>query len=139
MVSLAADVASWNRKPGSENGVGAYEELESKILEKAHNAGFADSIEWDEENQSFKMKEDAQDRSFFRECYEEFRNESFWEDLVLRMADRDLMRQIGMAAWEKLSEEDRRKQTQGIEKRYWEEFSAHGVERLAVIFPRGEG
>lgn len=139
MVSLAADVASWNRKPTSDEGVAAYEDLENKILEKAHNAGFADVIEWDEEKQRFQVKPEEQDKSFFRECYEEFRNESFWEDLVLRLADRDLIRQIGMAAWEKLSEEERRTRTQDMEKRYWDEFSKNGVERVAVIHPPGEG
>ncbi|GAA5483271.1 hypothetical protein [Haloferula sargassicola] len=139
MVSLAADVASWNRKQGSDDGVAAYEDLENKILEKAHNAGFADIIEWDEEKQRFQVKAEEQDKSFFRECYEEFRNESFWEDMVLRLADRDLIRHIGMAAWEQLTEEERRARTQDIEKRYWDEFSKNGVERVAVIYPNGEG
>jgi hypothetical protein len=44
-----------------------------------------------------------------------------------------------MKAWEKLGEEERRAQTQDLEKRYWEEFSKNGIDRLAVIFPPGEG
>ncbi|MBB5350000.1 hypothetical protein HNR46_000221 [Haloferula luteola] len=139
MVSLAADVASWNRKPGSDDGVSAYDSLENKILEKAHNTGLSDAIEWDEEKQRFQVKPEAQDRSFFRECYEEFRNESFWEDLVLRLSDRDLARQIGLANWEKLSEEQRRERTADLEKRYWDEFSKNGIERVAVIYPPSEG
>jgi len=58
---------------------------------------------------------------------------------VIRLADRDLARVIGLPAWEKLAEEDRRAQTQDIEKRYWEEFAKNGIERLAVIFPHAEG
>ena len=44
-----------------------------------------------------------------------------------------------MQAWQKMSEEQRRSQTQDLEKRYWEEFSKNGVDRVAVIFPPGEG
>jgi hypothetical protein len=139
MVSLAANVASWNQKPNATEKLAGYEGLESKILEKAGHSGLADWIEFDEESQRFRVKQEVEDRLFYSECYDEFRNESFWDELAVRLADRDLARAIGFEAWEKLSEEERRARTTAWEKRYWEEFSQHGVERLAVITPPGEG
>lgn len=139
MLSLAASVASWNRKPGSDEGVAAYEALEDRVLEKAKLSGFADMIEFDDGKQRHQLTQEFTDGSFFQECYDEFRNENFWEELVVRLADRDLARQIGMEAWEALSEEQRRERTVTIEKRYWEELTEHGIDRLAVIFPPGEG
>ena len=139
MVALAANVASWNQKPGSDAGLGAYENLENKILESAKLAGVGEGIEFDLEKQRHQVSQKVQENSFFQECYDEFRNESFWEELVVRLADRDLIRSIGMPAWSKLSEEQKRERTLDIEKRYWEEFSTRGVERLAVIFPSAEG
>lgn len=139
MVTLAASVASWNRKPGSDAGVGNYEQLENKILEKAKLAGLGDAIEWDEEKRRHQLKIDPEGKTFFQECYDEFRNESFWEELVIRIADRGLMREIGQAAWEALSEEDRRKRTAETEKVLWKEFSQNGIDKLAVIFPRQQG
>ena len=139
MVSLAANVASWNQKPGAEDRLAVFEDLEDKILEKARHAGFGNAIEYSEEKQGYVLTPEFQDGSFFQECYDEFRNESFWEELVIRLSDRDLIRQIGMPAWDKLNEEDRRKRTVEIEKRYWDEFSKFGVDRVAVIFPPGEG
>jgi len=139
MLSLAANVASWNHKPGSDDGLSAYEALEDKILEKAKHAGFGDVIEFDEEKQRHQVSLEFQEQSFFQECYDEFRNESFWEEMVIRLADRDLIRVIGRPAWEKMSEDERRAHTQDIEKRYWEEFTKNGIDRVAVIFPPGEG
>lgn len=139
MVSLAANVASWNQKPGSDDGVSAFEALEDKILERAKHAGMGDVIEFDEEKQRHQVTLEFQQEAFFQECYDEFRNENFWEEMVVRLADRDLMRRIGQAAWSKLSEEERRARTEEIEKRYWEEFTQNGIERVAVIFPPGEG
>ncbi|WP_193212309.1 hypothetical protein [Luteolibacter marinus] len=139
MVSLAAEVASWNERPGSEEGVSAYEALEDKVLEKAKHAGLGDQIEFDEEKQRHHLNPEHQEGSFFQQCYDEFRNEVFWEELVIRLADRDLARVIGMSAWQAMSEEDRRAHTRDIEKRYWDEFSKNGIERLAVIFPHQEG
>ncbi len=139
MVSLAANVASWNQKPGAEEKLAVFEDLEDKILEKARHGGFGNVIEYSEEKQGYVLTPEFQDQSFYQECYDEFRNESFWEELVIRLADRDLIRQIGLAAWNQLSEEDRRKHTVDIEKRYWDEFAKSGVDRVAVIYPPGEG
>jgi len=139
MVTLAASVASWNHKPGSDAGVSAYESVESKVLEKAKMAGMGEAIEWDEEKRRYRLRVDPKAQTFFQECYDEFRNESFWEELVIRIADRGLIREIGLPAWEKLSEEERRKRTSVVEKGLWKEFGKHGVEKLAVIYPPSEG
>ena len=139
MVSLAANVASWNQKEEANDQVAAFETLESKILEKAGHSGFGDWIEFDEENQRFRVKQEVEERLFYHECYDEFRNESFWDELAVRLSDRDLARAIGFENWEKLTEEERRARTGAWEKRYWEELSKRGVERLAVITPPGEG
>jgi hypothetical protein len=139
MVSLAANVASWNQKESADNQIAAYEALESKILERAGHAGLGGWVEFDEEKQRFRVKPEIEETLFYHECYDEFRNESFWEELAVRLSDRDLARAIGMSAWEKLSEEDRRTRTAAWEKRYWEEFSKYGVDHIAVVTPPGEG
>jgi hypothetical protein len=139
MVSLAANVASWNQRDSADGKVGEFEDLESKILEKAGHAGLADWIEFDEESQRYRVRQDVEERMFYHECYDEFRNESFWDELAVRLADRDLIRAIGLSAWEKLSEEQRRERTVAWEKRYWDEFSKYGVDRVVVMSPPGEG
>ena len=139
MVSLAANVASWNQKESADSQIAAYEALEHKILERAGHAGLGGWIEFDEEKQRFQVKPEVEEGWFSHECYDEFRNESFWEELAVRLADRDLSRAIGLAAWEKLSEEDRRARTAAWEKRYWEEFSKCGVDHMVVVTPPGEG
>ncbi|MGE9271197.1 MAG: hypothetical protein ACQKBU_10375 [Verrucomicrobiales bacterium] len=139
MITLAAHVASWNQKPGSDAGVSAYESLENKILEKAKLAGFGDVIEWDQDKRRHQLKIDPEGKTFFQECYDEFRNESFWEELVIRIADRGLVREVGLSAWQAMKEEERRKRTAEVEKMLWKEFGTHSIDRLAVIHPPGEG
>lgn len=139
MVSLATLVASWNQQESAEGKIDSYEALEHKILERAGHAGLGGWIEYDEEKQRFRLKQEIEDGLFCHECYDEFRNESFWEELAVRMADRDLARAIGMRAWEKLTEEQRRARTGAWEKRYWEEFSKNGIDHLVVVTPPGEG
>jgi hypothetical protein len=139
MINLAANVASWNQKEGAADKISEYEDLESKILEKAGHSGLGHWMEFDEESQRLRVRQEIEEQLFSHECYDEFRNESFWDELTLRLADRDLARAIGQNAWEKLSEEQRRARTAAWEKRYWEEFSRRGVERVMVIAPSDEG
>ena len=139
MVSLAANVASWNQKESASDQVSAFENLESKILERAGHSGLGDWIEFDDETQRFRVKQEKEELLFYHECYDEFRNESFWDELALRMSDRDLARAIGFSEWEKLSEEDRRARTGAWEKRYWEEFTKRGVNHVVVLAPPVEG
>lgn len=139
MVSLAADVAAWNHKETAQARLANYEELEAKMLDKAAHAGLGDAIEYDEERQCYRMKQNVEPPFFYQECYDEFRNESFWDELAIRLSDRDLARAIGFKNWEALSEEERRSRTNGLEKRYWEEFTKHGVDRVMVLNPPEEG
>jgi len=139
MVSLAATIAEWNEKESADQKVADYEAFASKILEKASHSGLADWIEFDEERQRFRIRPEVEERLFHHECYDEFRNESFWDELAVRLADRDLIRSIGQKAWDGLTEEQRRARTGAWEKRYWEEFAKHGVDRVHVISPPGEG
>ncbi len=139
MLSLAANVASWNQKETADRNLSEYEAFESKMLEKAAHSGLGNMIEFDEETKRFRVKKDVEETLFYHECYEEFRNESFWDELTVRLADRDLMKSIGIKAWEAMSEEQRRAKTVTWEKRYWQEFSKNGIDRVIVMTPPGEG
>ena len=139
MVSLAAEVASLNRKPGSEGSFRVYEEFESTLLEKARLKGLAEIIEFDEETQRHRVSTDYLTKSFVQECLDEMRNEIFWEEITLRLAERDIIRKIGLPAWNQLDEASRRARTEPIERRYWEEFTKKGIDNLHVIARFGAG
>ena len=67
------------------------------------------------------------------------RGELVPDELTVRLADRDLAKSVGIEAWETMSEEQRRAKTVSSEKRYWEEFSKNGIERVLVMTPPDEG
>ncbi|MDP4896548.1 MAG: hypothetical protein NWR03_02090 [Akkermansiaceae bacterium] len=139
MLSLAVNVSSWNQKETADAKLANYEGFESKILEKAAQNGLGEMIEFDEESKRFRVRKEVEEKLFYHECYEEFRNESFWDELTVRLADRDLVKSIGLKAWSELTEEQRRKKTVGMEKRYWAEFSKNGIDRVIVMTPPEEG
>ena len=133
MVSLAAEVASLNRRPGAREKFAHFEGLENSILEKVTHLGFGDIIEFDEAQQRYRVSTDYLTRSFVQESLDEMRNEIFWEELTLRLAERDVIRKIGLPAWNSLDEKARRERTSSIEKSYWEEFTTRGIDTLHLI------
>ena len=139
LLSLATMVAEWNHHPAFQNQMAVINRLENKIFEHLHHAGYHQMIEFDEIEQRYQVTDEFEKKSFFSQCYEEFRQESFWEELVIRLADRDLARRIGFEAWNQLSEEQRRAQTVEQEKRYWMELEKHGIDHLHIIHPPGQG
>jgi len=133
MISLAAEVASLNRRSGAKERFGSFEELENTILEKVTHLGFSDIVEFDEAQQRYRVSTDYLTRSFVQESLDEMRNEIFWEELTLRLAERDVIRKIGLPAWNSLDEKARRERTSSIEKSYWEEFTNRGIDTLHLI------
>ena len=133
MVSLAAEVASLNRRPDAKRKYARFEELENTLLEKVTHLGFADIIEFDEANQRYRVTTDYLTKSFVQESLDEMRNEIFWEELTLRLAERDVIRKIGLPKWNALDEEARRVHTEPIERSYWEEFTKRGIDKLHLI------
>ncbi|MFP6865987.1 MAG: hypothetical protein VCA35_08610, partial [Roseibacillus sp.] len=91
MVSLAAEVASLNRKPRAEQKYAHFEQLESTLLEKLTHLGFANLIEFDEEHQRYRLTSDYLTKSFVQDSLDEMRNEIFWEEITLRLAERDVI------------------------------------------------
>jgi len=139
LLSLATLVAEWNQDPAFQHKMAAINSLEDKIFEHILHAGHSDMIEFNEIEQRHQVTDAFEKNSFFMHCYDEFRQESFWEELVIRLADRDLVQRIGMDAWNALSEEERRAKTIEQEKRYWIELEKYGVDHLRVVHPVGQG
>jgi hypothetical protein len=139
LLSLATLVAEWNQTTAFQGKMASINALENKIFEYLLHAGYSDVIEFNELDQRHQVTEDFEKKSSYMLCYDEFRQESFWEELVIRLADRDLAKRIGFDAWNILSEEQRRVHTVELEKRLWKEFEKFGVDHLHLIHLPHEG
>jgi len=133
MVSLASEMANLNPNDEGNAGMAAFEEIENKVLEAAKNTGMADIIEFDPERGKNRVTEKFQEHSFFQKCFDELRNALFWEELMIRLTERDVVREIGQPAFLALSEKERQEKTEPLQKRYWEKFQKDGVNPLFWI------
>lgn len=135
MVSLATEMANLNPNDEGNAGFARFEEIENKVLEAAKNTGLGEIVEYDLEREKNRVTEKFQEGSFFQQCFDEFRNSVFWEELMIRLTERDLVRVMGQGKFLGLSEEARRAQCEPLEKRYWDKFQKDGMNQLFWIDP----
>ncbi|MEJ6571861.1 MAG: hypothetical protein QNL01_01560 [Akkermansiaceae bacterium] len=139
MLTLACWATFWNHKPGSDEGVARFDDMLEKILTRLQHNGQGNEVENDPDRQRLRLKKEKEENSFYAQCYDEMRGETFWEELVARMAERELNKKYTEAQLNALSEEERKKIAEPVTKKYWEEFSRNGITNLHVVAKREEG
>ena len=133
MVSLATEIANCNRNESAKTNFSRFEDLEHKVLESASHAGFGAWIEKEPGREKYRVTEEFQSRSFFQECIDEFRDASFWEELMFRLSERDLIRDMGESEWKKLTPDEQMKLAEPLGKTYWDKFSKDGISSVHLI------
>lgn len=77
--------------------------------------------------------------SFGVEALDSFREDSFWEEFVMRMSERDVINDIGEAAWDALSDEEQLAMSEEKRLFYEREINDHGINRFFLINSTNEG
>ena len=139
MLTLACWATFWNHKPGADEGVARFDDMLEKILSRMQHHGLGGEVENDPERQRLRLRKDKDESSFYAQCYDEMRSETFWEELVVRMTDRELNKRHGKAVLEAMSEAERKVLAEPISKRYWQEFTSQGLDNLHVISRQNAG
>jgi len=139
MLSLACWVSSFNNLPGSDAQAERFEALLDRIIERLGHLGMGDLLEADPENNRQRLSKEFEEKSFAFQSYDEMRNATFWEDLMIRLTERDMTRKYGKPKWESLPEKERREKSQPTEKRYWDELQKNGFENIHLITPPNQG
>jgi hypothetical protein len=111
----------------------SFRELEQKIFALAKDFGYGHLIEYDPELQRFFTTKEFEDTSRGMEFIEDFENDSFWEDLIERLVERDLIREMGEKKYLSLDPLDRVKEEEPFWEKYGDEFEALGVDRLEIV------
>lgn len=108
-----------------------YHALHQKILGQAHAAGCGDLVDRDEKEKTYAPSEKLE-----KTCHgalDVYDEETFWEELVRRLALRDIEQERGPDALEKMSPEMRSSVISEIEERYQTECEINGLDRLEIV------
>lgn len=95
--------------------------------------GIARDMEFNPDCGYWFFKRPYVENAFYSDVLDEYRDSSFWEELVARLSNRSLVEYYGMEAVENMSPEERASHVAAMEKTLWEEVTRYGVDRLMFM------
>jgi hypothetical protein len=109
-----------------------YRKLEQKIFSCAKDMGFEDLIMFDTELERYYPTAEFEETSPAMKFITEFENDTFWEELIERLVQRDLIRQEGKEGIVNMSIEERFQKEEPLEEKYSTEFETYGLDRISI-------
>ena len=110
-----------------------YAELEQKIFAMAKEFGLEEVVEFDEEFKEY-MPTRAYENSEINDYIDAYEDKVFWEELIVRMARRQALNELGDENPDMTNAELRNRQIE-LEEYYEDEFIENGIYHLKWIKP----
>lgn len=110
----------------------AYRHLEQKLLALAREMGFENLVEFDSEMAQYFPTREYDETNAVMAAIVDYDNESFWQELMERLAMRDLILQKGQEKVAAMDDEERLVKTDKLQEKYAAEFQRYSLSRLFV-------
>lgn len=107
-----------------------YLKLIQKIFAFANKNGMKKEIEHLEDINEFFPDEDWEEKSLARAFITEFEEKTFWDELVERLAERELNRKLGNKKASNF--EEHMEIFEGFASKFGSEFAEHGIDNLEI-------
>ena len=109
-----------------------YHDFEQKIFSHAEAFGFSNLIMYDDELGEYFPTREHDENSPVRPFIDEFEDATLWDELIERLANRDMLHKLGEKKIQSMTREQRLRAYLDFEGKYEQEFEKHGVERLQI-------
>jgi len=124
-------LGDWMANAIKESPPYLFEEVEQHILSYAKEAGMDRSVVFDHESKKYYQTADFDQE--MQEIIEDYENYIFWEELASRLAERDLVDEIGEEAIEKMDVLEIVKAKEPFLVKYYQEFEKNGLENIYIV------
>ncbi|NCN08367.1 MAG: hypothetical protein GW938_00845 [Leptospira sp.] len=132
LVFIGDWVVGFNDLDNSDPGENRLSEVAQWIYSHAEEAGLGQLVSHDTNSDALALTRDFEETSGIAELLEYYEEETFWEELIHRLAHRDFNRHYGETAISEMAIEERiEKETPFVEK-YAAEFNDNGIENLKI-------
>ena len=109
-----------------------YRALEQTVFAAAESMGCGELVEYDEDLKRFLPTIEFEETLAAMNFVGEFEDNTFWDQLILRLAERDLIRQVGEDSLKEMIPEERAEVEQPHADRYFKEFRKNGLENVTL-------
>ena len=120
--------------PGTEK----YRVFEQKIMSWAKDFELENLVDWDKEYNQFLPSDDFFERSESPDYIENFEVNSFWEELIDRLAVRDIFMKYGEKDVKKMSDKEFLLKRNEFRRKYEKEFESNGLQNIQITVNSGE-
>ena len=123
----------------AEPDTGPYDRIIQKLYARAGEAGQDHLVEYDPKLEKYFLSQEFGDASWSRYMIDEFTEETFWDELIHRLTERDLARKVGgYDQLDALSMTERSIYEGPIMVKYVQEFDDRGLDRLEIVESFGQ-
>ncbi|MDX1902457.1 MAG: hypothetical protein SFW66_10755 [Gammaproteobacteria bacterium] len=112
-----------------------HEELKKKFLSHYKEMEAEDIIEYSKESDDY-YEVNEYDEYIHNKFIENYDTETFWDELIDRLAERDVIREIGQEKYLSLEGIERVMKVEEVRERYANEFAMHGLENINVEYAK---
>ena len=110
-----------------------YRKLEQKFYSYAKDMGFDNLVKYDPRLKRHFPTKEHEETSKYRDFIDEFENETFWDELLHRLVERDLIRQEGgLENVLNMDIKERFEKEEPLEKMYATEFETNGLDNIKI-------
>jgi len=129
---LVGDWVIHGNRPEEAPEAEPYRMLVQKFLSLAPDFGCGDLIEIDAEYNQYRPTEKLEQETQAWRLLDDYDDLVFWEELIVRLAERDVAGMPGKAEVAEMSGEEYDRYAVPIEEKYANEFFENGLERLVI-------
>ena len=129
------EIADWvmhSHKVEPPGDTKPYRDLEQKMYALAKDFGCEHVVECSDRDGRYYPTRELEEGAAM-DFVEAFEEDTFWSRLVERLAERDLVRELGKEKSVALKRAERWERMEDLEERYWEEFQVKGLDRLEIV------
>ena len=109
-----------------------YSDLEQKLFSFADEMGYDELILFDKESGKYYPTSEHDEIGEHRKFIEEFEEESFWSELVSKLATRDFLNQVTQQELETMPRKEQMNKLFELEEWYEDEIDEHGLDSFKL-------
>jgi len=121
-------------KVGDDPETEEYRKLEQKFHSYAKDMGYNNLVTYDTGLKRFFPTKEFEETSKYTDFVDEFENDTFWDELLHRLVERDLiMQEGGVENVMNMDIRERFEKEEPLEKMYATEFETNGLDNIRIL------
>ena len=129
-------IANWvisSHQPGERNDLEDYDMLFQKLYSFAGDMGCGELVRADRETNEYSPTRHYEETTRVFDLLEEYDDDTFWDALISRLAERDVLEQVDESRRDKMGMDEYSERSGPIEEAYYQEFRRHSLDRLRLV------